>query len=130
MQKFFAAAATASLLAFAHLPAQAGALSPLQISPEVTTAQSPIVQVSCGGVDCDAPRRSRRDGRGARIAAGIALGLVGALAARQAYAGDRYDRHDRYDRYEGRHERRCRRWRRACRWDDNFRACRRYDRNC
>lgn len=118
MQKFFAAATASTLLAFANAPAHAGVFSPS--APAVSDGQaSHLVKV--------------KGRRGARIAAGIALGVLGVIAARNAYARDgysRYDRYDRYDRFEHRHERRCRRWRRACRWDDNFRACRRYDNNC
>mgnify|MGYP001828755595 FL=1 len=68
--------------------------------------------------------RSRRGGRrhGGKIAAGIALGILGAAAI--AHQSHRYS-----DSYESRHERRCRRWMYRCE-DGNYRACNKFDRRC
>jgi hypothetical protein len=66
-------------------------------------------------------KRSRRNGR---IAAGVALGILGAAAA--ASSAHAYD--EEYYR-ESRHERRCRRWRRWCH-DGEHRACWKYDNRC
>ena len=69
-------------------------------------------------------KTGRRRGRnGGKIAAGIALGIIGAAAI--ASQSHRYYR----DSYASRHERRCRRWMYRC---DNgsYRACRKFDRRC
>jgi hypothetical protein len=63
----------------------------------------------------------RHDGK---VAAGIALGLLGAaaLAASSSRAAAE-------ERYESRYERRCRRWQYRCE-DGDFRSCRKFDRRC
>jgi len=63
--------------------------------------------------------------RGGKVAAGIALGILGVAAiaaanSRQSYAEERYE--DDYNR-------RCRRWMYRCE-DGSNRACRKYDRHC
>lgn len=63
-------------------------------------------------------KTSRRRGR---IAAGVALGVLGIIAAGQARA-HYIDRDNRY-------EKQCRRWRRWCREGED-RACWKYDNRC
>ena len=67
-------------------------------------------------------RRSRRNGR---IAAGVALGVIGAIAAAEIYKSQR----NRHERRWSRHRRSCNRWLRWCRNGDD-RACWRYDSRC
>ena len=67
--------------------------------------------------------KTGRRGRG-RVAAGIALGIIGAAAI--AHGAHRY--HYR-DYYESRHERRCRRWMYRCE-DGHYRSCLKFDRRC
>ncbi len=58
-----------------------------------------------------------------RVAAGIALGIIGAAAI--ASQSHRYYR----DSYESRHERRCRRWMYRCE-DGDRHSCWKFDRSC
>ena len=67
-------------------------------------------------------RRSRRNGR---IAAGVALGVIGTIAATEIHRSERRRR----DREWSRHRRNCNRWQRWCR-NGNDRACWRYDTRC
>ena len=71
----------------------------------------------------DLVHKTGRRRNGGKIAAGIALGIIGAAAI--ASQSHRYYR----DSYESRHERRCRRWMYRC---DNgsYRARRKFDRRC
>jgi hypothetical protein len=70
----------------------------------------------------DLVHKTGRRNRG-RVAAGIALGIIGAAAI--ASQSHRYYR----DSYESRHERRCRRWMYRCD-NGNYRACQKFDRRC
>jgi len=63
--------------------------------------------------------------RGRRVAAGIALGILGAAAIASQARSHHYDRDDR----SWRHERRCNRWRRWCRNGED-RACWKFDNRC
>jgi len=67
----------------------------------------------------------QKTGKRGRLAAGLAIGIVGAAIASHAYA----DRNHYRGRRMSRHERRCRRWRRWCR-DGEGRACWKFDNRC
>ena len=110
MKKFITiAAAATTLMIMAQAPAAAGPMSGVA-APAAASSDAGIVH--------------KTGRRGRRIAAGIALGVLGAVAAGAAYS--HYDKR-RY--YESRWERRCRRWRRRC-YRGNDRACWKFERRC
>ena len=81
---------------------------------DVIAGQSDLIQKT--------GRRSRRNGR---IAAGVALGVIGAIAAAEICRRGSNRRERRWSR----HRRSCNRWLRWCR-NGNDRACWRYDTRC
>ena len=105
MKKSIAAIATATVIAFAAVPAQAGGFSSLKSLDSGAETSSQLVHKT--------GKKSRK------IARGIFLGLAvaGALAAHNHYY------------YESRHERRCRRWERRC-YNGNDNACWKLDTRC
>ncbi len=111
MKKSFtiAAVAAAAMLAIG---------APAQAQMSAMKAAAPVTS----GAKADLVHKTGRRGR--RIAAGIALGIVGAAA----YAHARRHHYHR-PHYSWRHERRCRRWRRWC-WRGNEHACWKYDTRC
>ena len=110
--KTFTAVAAAALVAFTLTTGTANA----QMAG-LAAAKAPAAKAGQ-----DLVHKTGRRNRG-RVAAGIALGIIGAAAI--ASQSHRYYR----DSYESRHERRCRRWMYRC---DNgsYRACRKFDRRC
>ena len=108
MKKIIASAAIITIAAFSAAPASAQMSGFKNIS--ATTASSTIIH---------------KTGRRGRVAAGIALGLIGAAVISSHARASYYDRDDR----EFRHERRCRRWRHWCRNGED-RACWKYDNRC
>jgi hypothetical protein len=114
-----AALAGAGLLVSAMAPVQAAMVS-VPGAAAGHDVQNPLIQKTQrrrrGGVRRGPGRRGRR-GRGAAVGAGIALGVLGAIALSEAAARDRE------------HRRRCRRWGRQC-YDGSRRACWNYDDRC
>jgi hypothetical protein len=92
-------------------------------------AGSPLAQHALSWSRADAVVH-RIDNRDAAFAAGVALGVLGGIAAsrppRRDY--DAYYEDRRYRRYRV-HERRCARWRRMCR-DGLDEGCWKYDTRC
>ncbi len=115
MKKFLAIAAAASLVALAHTPAQAGAVSPLAAKSAAPATSS----------DAGLVHNVRGRGRGFATGLVIGLGVVGAIAASRAHA-HRYHE-ERHERWE--HERRCRRWYHSCNAGSD-RACWRFETRC
>ena len=111
--KTFTAFAAAALVAFTLTTGTANAQM-----PGLAAAKAPAAKAGQ-----DLVHKTGRRRNGGKIAAGIALGLIGAAAI--AGQSHRYYR----DSYESRHERRCRRWMYSC---DNgsYHACRQFDRRC
>ncbi len=85
-------------------------------------AKAPTTEASQSIVHKTNGRRGGGRRHGGKIAAGIALGILGAAAI--AHQSHRYS-----DSYESSHERRCRRWMYRCE-DGNYRACNKFDRRC
>lgn len=120
---FMAVLAGAALLVSAMAPAQAAMVS-VPGAAAGHDVQSSLIQKTQrrrGGVRRGrgvrrfrGGRRRGRRGRGAAVGAGIALGVLGAIAASEAHAS---------------HRRRCRRWRRQC-YNGSDRACWKYDDRC
>jgi hypothetical protein len=111
--KTFTAFAAAALVTFTLTTGTANA----QMAG-LAAAKAPAAQAGQ-----DLVHKTGRRRNGGKIAAGIALGIIGAAAI--ASQSHRYYR----DSYESRHERRCRRWMYSC---DNgsYHACRQFDRRC
>ena len=110
MKKLIAIALLAATAALSAAPANAQMSALKSFDKAAASTETAIVQ---------------KTGRRGRFAAGLAIGIVGAAIAHQAY------RHHRphYSTRWSRHERRCRRWRRDC-YDGYGRACRKFDYRC
>ena len=111
--KTFTAFAAAALVAFTLTTGTANA----QMAG-LAAAKAPAAQAGQ-----DLVHKTGRRRNGGKIAAGIALGILGAAAI--ASQSHRYYR----DSYESRHERRCRRWMYRCE-DGDRRSCWKFDRSC
>lgn len=112
MKTVFAAFAIAAIAATAAVPANAQMSALKSLNNGAAASESAIVH------------KTGRKGR--RIAAGIALGIIGAAAlASGAHAYDRDYEEERYWRRRNR----CNRWRRWCR-RGNDRSCWKYDNRC
>ncbi|RPG39358.1 MAG: hypothetical protein CBC34_014510 [Hyphomicrobiaceae bacterium TMED74] len=100
--------------------ASAAAMMMIASAPSSAAGMSALKALETGAATSDnLVHKTGRRGR--RIAAGIALGIVGAAIATHAY------RHHHYR--PSRWERRCNCWARKCEWG-NDRACYRYDTRC
>ena len=110
--KTFTALAAAALVTFTLTTGAANA----QMTG-LAAAKAPAAQAGQ-----DIVHKTGRRNRG-RIAAGIALGIIGAAAI--ASQSHRYHR----DSYESRHERRCRSWMYRCD-SGSYYTCRQFDRRC
>jgi hypothetical protein len=110
MKKFIAITILVAVTALSSAPANAQMSALKSLDNATATSDSDIVH---------------KTGRRGRFAAGLAIGIIGAAVAHQAY------RHHRpyYSSRWQRHERRCRRWRRACH-NGYGRACWKYDNRC
>lgn len=125
-----AAAAGAALSFLTFAPAAQAAMTGMSSVP----AQAAEVEANGQGLVETVGRRGRHVRRGVAIGAGIVtLGVLGALAAKEAranrYYGSRYygDRH--YYRSYPSYGSQCHRWRRWCR-NGNDRACWKFDTRC
>lgn len=108
---FATAAATASLM---MLAAQ---------SPALAGPMTGIAKIDAAPAESTLVHKTGRRGR--RIAAGVALGLIGAVAAAHIY-----DRHySRRRHYEPSYESRCDRWRRWC-YNGSDQACWKFENRC
>ena len=111
MKRFFTVATAVAVMLISGTSTQAQ-MAGLQ-SFDTVAGKSDLVQKT--------GKRSHRNGA---VAAGIALGVLGAAAAAHAHRDNHYR-----DRRWSRHKRNCRRWRRWCHHGDD-RACWRYDNRC
>lgn len=121
---FLAALAGVAILVSAMAPAQAAMVSVPGAAATQNDIKSPLIhktqrrgRVRRGRGRFRGSRRRGRRGRGAAIGAGIAIGVLGAIAASEAHAAER------------RHRRRCNRWRRQC-YNGSDRACWKYEDRC
>ena len=108
MKTFFAALFAAALLVTMQAPAQAQMAGIAMLKGPA--AASDIVH-----------KTGSKRRRAGRVAAGVALGVLGVIAASQAHAHRRYEAE--------RHERRCYSWYRKCNRGSEY-ACFKYESKC